>query len=780
MASNQTTTNFRDSNGADLGTRFISKDYLNSVYPNIAEGLGKTPELWVWGSAGQGRLGNANGSTNISTPVTTFSGGSNWKSAANSGILSPFVIKTDGTLWSWGTNITPMSNWSTPSTVFSGGNVWVQCSTSNVYAAAIRSDGTLWLWGNSQDGKFGNGIISGSTSLPSTTFAGGNNWKQVSCGYNHTAAVKTDGTLWIWGKNNFVQLGTNDTTNKSTPVTTFAGGTNWKQVSCGNDSTLAIKTDGTLWAWGQSDRGILGNLQTEPSEYRASTPVTTFVGGTNWKQVSCNLSYRKFAVALKTDGSLWTWGYSRYGNLGRTDGPDYKLTPVTTFTGGTNWANTSTNNPEDLYTIAAGDRYSAAIKTDGTLWLWGQSSYGGGLGNASSISKPSTALTPITTFAGGTNWKQVDLAHNWSGGGAIALKTDGTLWTWGYGGSGRLGNATLTSSSTPVTTFAGGTNWKQVSCGYNMGGAIKTDGTLWTWGGGFFGNLGNASATIVSTPITTFAGGTNWKQLSVGGYGSGAIKTDGTLWIWGRNNRGQLGTNDTTYKSTPVTTFAGGTNWKQVSAGSNNASAIKTDGTLWIWGRNTSGQLGDNTVTNKSTPVTTFAGGTNWKQVSCGGYQTAAIKTDGTLWTWGYNPYGALGTNDTINRSTPVTTFAGGTDWVQVKCGYFYVAALKNNGSLYLFGRNDYSQISLQDSVYPKQVGNSYSWKNASSGGSFATAIKTDGTLWTWGRNQYGQLGNANTTSSFTPITTFIGGTNWISVSALGGSVLAIKKSEDI
>ena len=99
------------------------------------------------------------------------------------------------------------------------------------------------------------------------------------------------------------------------------------------------------------------------------------------------------------------------------------------------------------------------------------------------------------------------------------------------------------------------------------------------------------------------------------------------LWTWGLGSQGRLGTNDTTNKSTPVTTFAGGTNWKQVSAGRLHCVAIKTDGTLWTWGRGTEGQLGDNTVTNKSTPVTTFAGGTNWKQVSGGGYHCAAIKS---------------------------------------------------------------------------------------------------------------------------------------------------------
>ena len=320
---------------------------------------------------------------------------------------------------------------------------------------------------------------------------------------------------------------------------------------------------------------------------------------------------------------------------------------------------------------------------EGTLFTWG---YGGNaqLGTNATTS----ASTPVTTFAGGTNWKQVSVGFFH----AAAIKTDGTLWVWGDGGTGRLGNNSGTNVSTPVTTFAGGTNWKQVSCGYRHTAAIKTDGTLWTWGFGYEGRLGNA-VTIgsISTPVTTFAGGTNWKQVSTGRDYTAAIKTDGTLWTWGYAGIGSLGNAVTTNVSTPVTTFAGGTNWKQVGSTYRHTSAIKTDGTLWTWGSNLGlfgyfgyGQLGTNDSISRLTPVTTFAGGTNWKQVSAGFFHTAAIKTDGTLWTWGSNNFtafgstavGGLGNASTTNRSTPVTTFAGGTNWKQVSDGYQHTAAV--------------------------------------------------------------------------------------------------------
>ena len=305
-------------------------------------------------------------------------------------------------------------------------------------------------------------------------------------------------------------------------------------------------------------------------------------------------------------GNLWTWGSNPFGHLGTNDTTS-RSTPVTTIAGGTNWKQ-----------VSGGTYHTAAIKTDGTLWTWGYNPFG-----ALGTNDTTDRAIPVTTFAGGTNWKQV------SGGTyhTAAIKTDGTLWTWGRNAYVQLGTNDTTSRSTPVTTFAGGTNWKQVNCGYRYTVAIKTDGTLWTWGFNGQGQLGTNDTATRSTPVTTFAGGTNWKQVNCGYYHAVAVKTDGTLWIWGVGENGQLGTNDTTIRLTPVTTFAGGTNWKQVSGGYRHTTAIKTDGTLWTWGSGTSGQLGNNDNTNRLTPVTTFAGGTNWKQVSGGNSNnTAAIE----------------------------------------------------------------------------------------------------------------------------------------------------------
>ncbi len=372
------------------------------------------------------------------------------------------------------------------------------------------------------------------------------------------------------------------------------------------------------------------------------------------------------------DGGLYSWGLNTYGQLG-TDNTTDRSSPGSTAAGlGLNWKD-----------IQVGDRCSAAIKSDGTLWTWGHNTKGElGTGNTTSRSSPGT------TAGGGTNWKQISVGRgdNYASFGTsmAAVKTDGTLWTWGSNYGAQLGTDSYTSRSSPGTTVGGGTNWKQVSVGRAEMAAVKTDGTLWTWGYNGSGQLGDGSQTARSSPGTTAGGGTNWKQVAAGPFRQmAAVKTDGTLWTCGYNAHGRLGDGTTTARSSFGTTVGGGTNWKEVGGGI-CSMAIKTDGTLWTWGRDSYGALGAGTnAVSRSSPGTTAGGGTDWKSVGKGAttgfYCCAAIKTDGTLWTWGMNNVGDLGTGDTTSRSSPGTTAGGGTTWKQVSVGFNHMIGIVDN-----------------------------------------------------------------------------------------------------
>lgn len=356
--------------------------------------------------------------------------------------------------------------------------------------------------------------------------------------------------------------------------------------------------------------------------------------------------------------------------------------------------------------VSIGYQQTAAIKTDGTLWMFGDNTYGC-LGNNSNTSTSS----PVQTITGGNNWIQIWAGVRFN----TAIKTDGSLWCWGRNANGQLGDNTVIDKSSPVQVLTFSQDWLQSSCGYRHAACIKTDGTLWCWGyNGLYGALGDNTGVDKSSPIQVVGAATNWIQTACGYYFTGGLKTDGTLWFWGRNNNGQLGDNTVSNKSSPVQTAALGTNWKSFACGWFHTAAIKADGTLWTWGNNYNGQLGDNTRTHRSSPVQTVTLGTNWKQVSCGSGHTAAIKTDGTLWAWGVN-YGNLGDNTSTRKSSPVQTVAATTNWKQVACG---------NGGTY--------------------------------------AIKTDGTLWVWGGNSFGQAGTNEATAAYSsPVQTFGGGNTW-------------------
>lgn len=347
-----------------------------------------------------------------------------------------------------------------------------------------------------------------------------------------------------------------------------------------------------LWVWGIGTSGQLGNnLATD-----RSSPIQTVSGGTNWKQVS---GFSSTAGGIKTDGSLWMWGNASAGLLGN-NAVTLRSSPVQTVSAGTNWKS-----------LSVGFCGSAAIKTDGTLWLWGCDIYGKLGANTNNVHRSS----PVQTISAGTNWKQVSIQTNI----VAAVKTDGTLWTWGHNVSGAIGDNSVTLRSSPVQTISGGTNWKQVAVGWCHMGAIKCDGTLWMWGDNSStssNGLGDGTGTDRSSPVQTVSGGTDWKNVALGASHSAAIKKDGTLWLWGNNSTGAFGRNNRTSAASPVQTVSGGSNWKQVSLGNGHTVAIKTDGTLWTWGTNTTGNLGNNNLINQSSPVQTVSGGTNWKQVS--------------------------------------------------------------------------------------------------------------------------------------------------------------------
>ena len=339
-------------------------------------------------------------------------------------------------------------------------------------------------------------------------------WMRVASGTNHTLAINSRGELYAWGSNKNGQLGIGTTTDNELAPQRVGGDSDWKAVSGGKDHSLALKNDGTLYAWGKNDRGQLGIGSTE----NKTTPQR--VGSADdWKAISAGLSH---SLALKIDNTLYAMGGNLFGELGNgennadlTDTSKDKTAPIQIGTD-RNWQ-----------TISASSYYSVALKDNGDLYTWGHNAIGqlgdgtdGAAANKNSPTRISTGWQSVS--AGGLH--------------VLAIKTDNTLYSWGYNRVGQLGDGTdgAAASKNSPTKVGSAADWKAVAGGDLHSLALKSDSTLYAWGHNDLDalGLGNASSQIINNPAKV-SSDTNWKAIDGGEHFSLALKDNGTLYAMG-------------------------------------------------------------------------------------------------------------------------------------------------------------------------------------------------------------------------------------------------------
>jgi alpha-tubulin suppressor-like RCC1 family protein len=623
-------------------------------------------------------------------------------------------------------------------------------SMGDDHTLALRSDGTVFAWGSDEYGKLGVGrALFSSVPIP---VPGLSSVVTIGSGSNHTLAVKQDGTVWAWGSNGQGQLGDSTLTDRTSP-TQVRGMTNVMAVAGGAYHSIALRQDGTVWGWGQNVCGELGVSPTDENWYLAKVQTLGLTGITSIAVGSM------FNIALRNDGTVWAWGCNDFGQLGDGTTAERYL-PV------------QVSGLSDIVAVGASSGSGAALRRDGSIWEWG---YGGAIGNR---------LTPKQTSG-------VTGAMSLGAGGAVvaAIRSDGTMWQWYVGQSpaarlegvsglikvavggahtlllksdrtvlsfgtlnysGQLGDGTTFPRDTPVPVV-GLSKVVALVAGENHSVALSETGEVYSWGSDSKGQLGQSAAMNLAIP-TQVRGLEDVIYLSAGRFHNLAVKQDGTVWSWGWNFNGQLGDGTNTDRSSPVA-VGPIVNIRKVSSGGGHSLALKKDGTVWAWGGNNYGAIGNGSQFNQQKVPIQVPGMTGVIAIAAD-MHSLAVKEDGSIWAWGLNESGQLGDGTTTVRLIPgVVPGLGGV--VSVAAGLAHTLALKADGSVWSMGMNWSGQLgdgTTSPHLSPVAVPGLSGVVAVAAGGRHSAALMSNGKVKGWGWNVYGQLGDGTTTERHSPV----------------------------
>ncbi|MFA6961193.1 MAG: fibronectin type III domain-containing protein [Opitutaceae bacterium] len=745
-------------NVAVASTEVTTQSYLIndqvSVGANYTLALKKDGTVWSWGYNYYGQLGQGNaGEYWYPAKIESLAG----VKAISAGTMHSLALKSDGTVWAWGYNYYGQVGDGTTTqrlapVAVTGLPEIVAIAAGENFSLALDVNGKVWAWGYNYYNQLGDGTT--TTRLSPVAVNGLNeltNVIAIDAGLYFGVALKSDGTVWVWGSNGAGELGTNY--NPSISSTPIRSGTitNVVAIAAGARHVLALKTDGGVSAWGYNVYGQLGDNTTNN---RGVAGAVTLTG-----QYTAIAAGQNNSAALKSDGTLYTWGENSYGEIGNgtTVSPVKLPAAVAGLTGVT--------------AIATG-QHTVAANTQGEIYSWGYNNKGQ-LGQGTNANQVSFGLVQAFTFA-----SQLELPTLVPDGGqyltaptvtvaslnpgvTLRYTLDGTEPTAASASIASGGSLTPPAGFLKVKAFKAGVLSSetktavyqfgdQVSVGANYTLALKKDGTVWSWGYNYYGQLGQGNAGEYWYPakIESLAG---VKAISAGTMHSLALKSDGTVWAWGYNYYGQVGDGTTTQRLAPVA-VTGLPEIVAIAAGENFSLALDVNGKVWAWGYNYYNQLGDGTTTTRLSPVAVNGQNelTNVVAIDAGLYFGVALKSDGTVWAWGGNNYGELGTS--YNPSISSTPIRSGTitNVVALAAGARHVLALKTDGSVSAWGSNSYGQLG-DNTTNNRGVAGAVTltgqYTAIAAGQNNSAALKSDGILYTWGENSYGEIGNGTTVS---------------------------------
>ncbi|WP_224367417.1 RCC1 domain-containing protein [Hyalangium versicolor] len=572
--------------------------------------------------------------------------------------------------------------------------------TTPTMSMATGEGGSIWVWGGAGGQLMGTLPEFELASPTPVRMPGMKGAVSLSRGLSgtHSLALLEDGTVEAWGLNGSGQLGDGSTASRDQRVK-VQGLTNVSGIAAGTAHSLAVLKDGTVWAWGSNFQGQLGD-GTKSSRV-VPTPVLPL---TNVVAVAAGSVY---SLALRADGTVWAWGFNNVGQLG--DGTrDSRLTPV------------PVPGLTEVVAIEAREDTSYAVRADGTVWAWGNN-FQGQLGDGSTSSYRVTpaqvpGLSGVVSLSAGRTF-------------ALALRRDGSVWAWGNNTSGQIGNGTQSARELPQQV-PGLYGVVAVAAGSEHSLVLRKNGSLWTWGLNMYGAMGTGSDRRTS-PVPV-AGLRDVQALDVGVYQALAVDQDGSVWSWGLSHD-----HSHSMQAAPQR-VQGLTQAVAVASGNLHSLAVRQDGTVWAWGDNAQGQLGDGTVGGLRTTPAPVQDLQDVVAVAAGENFSLALKQDGTVWAWGANYLGQLGDGTQEDRSLPVQV-QGLQGVSAIRTWGSLVVALKQDGTVWFWGNDWWAQDGVTH--LPDQVRDLSDVVSVSPYGDELRAVRSDGTVWQWVPQQPGEPG---------------------------------------
>jgi alpha-tubulin suppressor-like RCC1 family protein len=598
-------------------------------------------------------------------------------------------------------------------------------AAGGLFSLSVQS-GRAWSWGYNNFGQLGINVsgVAANRSTPVSVLGAVKTFCKISAGANFSLAIDKNGRAWGWGRNISGEVGDNTITQRLTPVSILGGVKTFCHIaaSLGNHS-LALTHTGRAWAWGDGANGRLG----DNTIVSKRTPVSVLGAVKTFCKIAAGNAW---SLAIDKNGRAWAWGNGGDGRLGRNSTVS-SLTPVSVL-----------GVVKTFCEIAAGNATSAAIDKNGRIWSWGFNN-SGQLGNGANVQQ----LTPVSLAGAVKTFCKISLSN----GQTLALDKNGRAWGWGFNTTGLLGDNSVTARNTPVSVAGAIKTFCQIAAGNQHALAIDKNNNTWAWGPNDQGQLGANLSALVRTPKSIVLGANKtFCQVNIGGGFSIMIDRVGKIWSWGVNTSGFIGDNTTTARYTPINLAGVNKTFCKVASGGGWTLAIANTGRLWGWGLNTNGRIGDNSTTQRNTPVSILGAAKTFCQIDCGNAHSLAIDKNGRAWAWGNNTFGALGNNSTVSRNTPVSVLGAIKTFCQVAAGTQFSLALRSTGRLWGWGDNAGGKLARDvDALVSVNTPISVALTNRTfckiaAGSDHGLAIDLRGRCWGWGYNDFGQVGNTN------------------------------------